>query len=115
MLTQIKHAEIPTGKVIKASRAFNEEMYIVFNDETFVALRAQPVFDQAVLEDIIVQLDPRKGIHRFDHDQCIELGIITQDEWDDAERCEQVISDANYKEYLTREIARMQEQLKKYE
>jgi hypothetical protein len=115
MLTQINHDGIKVGSVIKGFHTLNDEMYIVFEDGTFAAFQARRIFDQLTLDNIHVQLDPTKGIHGFDAETCIELGIITQEEWDKASEDEDVFSKAGRRVYLMQEIERMQRQLKELE
>lgn len=84
MLKQIGYEHLPVGRIITRFHADGESIYIVFEDATFVAFRARPIYDQVILEDVTINLDPARGLCGYDVEACVELGIITQKEYDDA-------------------------------
>ena len=107
MLKQIDFCHIQAGRKIVDLRVFSDSIYMVFDDQTFAAFESRMCYDATYLDNITVSVESIFGIGGYDVDTCVELGIITQEEYDEAERQQKEYESKRQVEYWKKEHERL--------
>lgn len=109
MKNQIKKVEDMVGKTIKGSAEYVGDLYIAFTDGTFVVLNVEDESSGFGHSKHMVAVDDYEK-DRTEH-VLVELGIITQAEYEEAVLQEEIEREERYKKYEEEQ----EEQRRQYE